>query len=85
MNIWGIFQLVCIPIGSSQGDKEHVDLMEFDDYGAKLCYKCEKFKVSLTLKEPGYFDPSHSRRGVDSTPLRSRKPIDETSSVSYYF
>ena len=85
VNIWGIFQLVCIPIGSSQGDKEHVDLMAFDDYGAKLCYKCEKFKVSLTLKEPGSFDPSHSQRGADSAPpLRSRKPIDETSSVSYY-
>ena len=38
----------------------------------------------LTLKEPGYFDPSHSRRGADSAPpLRSWKPIDETSSVWY--
>ena len=25
---------------------------------------------SLTLKEPGYFDPSHSRRGADSAPLK---------------
>ena len=24
----------------------------------------------LTLKEPGYFDPSHSRRGADSAPLK---------------
>ena len=47
VNIWGIFQLVCIPIGSSQGNKEHVDLMAFDDYRAKLCYKWEKFKLSL--------------------------------------
>ena len=25
---------------------------------------------TLTLKEPGYFDPSHSRRGADSAPLK---------------
>ena len=24
----------------------------------------------LTLKEPGYFDPPHSRRGADSAPLK---------------
>ena len=36
----------------------------------------------LTLKEPGFLDPSHSRGGgADSAPLRSRKPIDEISSV----
>ena len=38
--------------------------------------------VTLTLKEPGFLDPSHSQ-GADSAPLRSRKPIDETSSVWY--
>ena len=41
---------------------------------------------NLTLKEPGFLDPSHSPGGgggVDSAPLRSRKPIDETSSVWY--
>ena len=27
-------------------------------------------KFSLTLKEPGYFDPSHSQRGADSAPLK---------------
>ena len=27
-------------------------------------------KNTLTLKEPGYFDPSHSRRGADSAPLK---------------
>ena len=40
----------------------------------------------LTLKEPGFLDPSHSRGGggADSAlPPRSRKPIDETSSVCY--
>ena len=25
-------------------------------------------QTDLTLKEPGYFDPSHSRRGADSAP-----------------
>ena len=50
-----------------------------------MVLNCVTSVKSLTLKEPGYFDPSHSRRGVDSTPLRSRKPIDETSSVSYYW
>ena len=44
------------------------------------------FSRSRGLKEPGYFDLSHSRRGADSAPpLRSRKPIDETSSVWYYW
>ena len=27
-------------------------------------------KHALTLNEPGYFDPSHSRRGADSAPLK---------------
>ena len=36
----------------------------------------------LTLKEPGFLDPSHGR-GADSAPPRSWKPIDETSSVWY--
>ena len=29
-----------------------------------------KYVLVLTLKEPGYFDPSHSRRGADSAPLK---------------
>ena len=45
-------------------------------------------KLFLTLKEPGFLDPSHSRGGggggrIPPPPLRSRKPIDETSSVWY--
>ena len=46
---------------------------------------CSKLKrMNLTLKEPGFLDPSHSRGGgADSAPLRSRKPIDEISSVWY--
>ena len=31
----------------------------------------ERYSMASTLKEPGYFDPSHSRRGgADSTPLK---------------
>ena len=33
----------------------------------------------LTLKEPGFLDPSHSRGGGRFHPLRSWNPIDETS------
>ena len=44
------------------------------------------YMMNVNLKEPGYFDPSHSRGGwrIPPSPLRSRKPIDETSSVWYY-
>ena len=44
----------------------------------------QKCILVLTLKEPGFLDPSHSRGGGGfRPPLRSRKPIDETSSVWY--
>ena len=48
--------------------------------------KCCTYNVYLTLKEPGFLDPSHSRGGGGfRPPLRSRKPIDEISSVWYYW
>ena len=47
-------------------------------------FTAEEPMEALTLKEPGFLDPSHSRGdGFRPPPLRSRKPIDETSSVWY--
>ena len=46
----------------------------------------EESGINLTLKEPGFLDPSHSRGGGGGRippPPRSRKPIDEISSVWY--
>ena len=37
----------------------------------------------ITLKEPGFLDPSHSREGADSSPQHLGKPIYKTSSVWY--
>ena len=49
-----------------------------------FCLKYLIVQCHLTLKEPGYFDPSHSRGGGGfRPPLRSRETIDETSSVWY--
>ena len=46
----------------------------------QIVRNCDK---ALTLKEPGFLDPSHSRGGGRIPPPRSRKPIDETSSMWY--
>ena len=35
-----------------------------------LCDSPRDNLYALILKEPGYFDPSHSRRGADSAPLK---------------
>ena len=55
--------------------------------GCSIKFVVSNLKIinsSLTLKEPGFLDPSHSRGGGGfRPPLRSRKPIDETSSVWY--
>ena len=49
-----------------------------------ICPTWRYNQTYLTLKEPGFLDPSHSRGGGGfRPPLRSRKPIDETSSVWY--
>ena len=50
----------------------------------KRTFPLQSYPLVLTLKEPGFLDPSHSRgEGRIPPPLRSRKPIDETSSVWY--
>ena len=58
------------------------------EYQQKLQYYVDRIcKINpKRVKGPGFLDPSHSRGGgggADSAPLRSRKPIDETSSVWY--
>ena len=47
-------------------------LISTSSYFQWACNECfNMFKTEiLTLKEPGYCDPSHSRRGADSAPLK---------------
>ena len=61
-------------------------LLQHIGYPIQAIILAHTYKIlCLTLKEPGYFDPSHSRGegGGFRPPLRSRKPIDEKSSVWY--
>ena len=79
-NVWRVWRAITA-IMNGLSRRWEIDICRFRPIGA-LVIGISTF--ILTLKEPGYFDPSHSRRGADSAPpLRSRKTIDETSSVWY--
>ena len=54
----------------TQGGYQVITILPIKSKMAAAKKRCFLRFLYLTLKEPGYFDPSHSRRGADSAPLK---------------